>query len=271
MELDQLYKSLNRSYKQRLQLLEKYLPLVNHRDDLYLERVSLYNFRGNYEKALQLIESHTFHPWEGGEGKVVAQYVLSQVQSGKQALFKNDFEKAVTCFEAAQTYPENLGEGKLISAMENDIFYWLGCAYAGLDYNKEAVKFWKRASEGISKPKPALYYNDQQADKIFYQGLSLRKLGKEKEAELRFQLLLDYGKKHISDDVKIDYFAVSLPDLLIWEDDLNKNNKLFCKYLIGLGQFGFGEIKRARNSFEQVLENNRYHAGAFIHLKLLEK
>ncbi len=271
MELDQLYLRLNRSYQQRLQLLEMHMPLVNHRDDLYLERVSLYIFLGKYEKALQLIKARNFHPWEGGEGKVTGQFVLSNVQLGKHALFENDLEKAVTCFEAARTYPENLGEGKLPGAMENDIFYWLGCAYAALDRNKEAAELWKKASEGISEPSPALYYNDQQPDKIFYQGLALRKLGKEKEAKSRFQKLLDYGKKHMSDNIKIDYFAVSLPDLLIWEDDLNKRNELFCKYLIGLGQFGLGDIKQARSSFELVLEKNRYHTGAFIHLKLLEK
>jgi len=271
MELDQLYVRLNRPYQQRLQFLEMHLPLVNYRDDLYLERVSLYNFLGKYERALQLIKASTFHPWEGGEGKVTGQYVLSNVQLGKHALFENDFEKAVTYFETAQTYPENLGEGKLYGAMENDIFYWLGCAYAALDRNNEAAELWKKASEGISEPSPALYYNDQQPDKIFYQGLALRKLGKEKEAKFRFQKLLDYGNKHISDNIKIDYFAVSLPDLLIWEDDLNKRNELFCKYLVGLGQFGLGDLKQARKSFELVLENNRYHAGAFIHLKLLVK
>ena len=196
---------------------------------------------------------------------------ISQVQLGKQALFEKDFEKAITCFEAAQTYPENLGEGKLSGAMENDIFYWLGCVYSGLNRDKKASESWKRASEGISEPSPALYYNDQQPDKIFYQGLALRKLGKEKEAKFRFKKLLDYGQGHISDDVKIDYFAVSLPDILIWEDDLNKRNELFCKYLIGLGQFGLGDIKQARRSFEQVLKKNLHHIGALIHLELLKK
>ena len=270
MELDQLYKRLNYSYKQRLQLLEMHMSLVNYRDDLYLERVSLYNFLGKYEKALQLIEERTFHPWEGGEGKVTGQYVLSQVQLGKHALFKNDFEKAVSCFEAAQNYPENLGEGKLSGAMENDIFYWLGCAYAGLDCNKEAAEFWEKAAKGTSEPSPVLYYNDQPPDKIFYQSLALRKLRKAEEAELRLQKLLNYGKEHMSDHIKIDYFAVSLPDFLIWENDLNKHNELFCKYLIGLGQFGLGDIKQACSSFEQILENNRYHSGAFIHLELLK-
>ena len=41
------------------------------------------------------------------------------------------------------------------------------------------------------------------------------------------------------DEVKIDYFAVSLPDLVIFDDDLNKRNKIHCLYMEGLGYLGF--------------------------------
>lgn len=71
--------------------------------------------------------------------------------------------------------------------------------------------------------------------------------------------------------VKVDYFAVSLPDMLIWEDDLKKRNQLFCKYLIGLGEFGLGNSADAQDAFEQILESDRYYAGAHIHLRLLKK
>ena len=46
-------------------------------------------------------------------------------------------------------------------------------------------------------------------------------LGEEEQAVRRFQKLVDHGREHIRDDVKIDYFAVSLPDLLIFEENLN--------------------------------------------------
>jgi hypothetical protein len=41
-------------------------------------------------------------------------------------------------------------------------------------------------------------------------------------------MLVNYGEKHSRDNINIDYFAVSLPDLLIWEDDLKKRNEVFC-------------------------------------------
>lgn len=50
MELDQLYKKLRRPHKERLAFLEKHLDLVERRDDLSVERVTLYNQLGEYEK-----------------------------------------------------------------------------------------------------------------------------------------------------------------------------------------------------------------------------
>jgi tetratricopeptide (TPR) repeat protein len=234
-----------------------------------LERITLRNFLGNYEEALRLLQARRFHPWEGGEGKVTGQYVLSQVELGKQALLTGDFEKAIACLEEAQTYPENLGEGKLHGALGNDIFYWLGNAYAALDRNDDARAFWKKATGGMSEPSPAMYYNDQQPDKIFYQGLALRKLGNNNEACSRFQKLVDYGEKHISDEVKIDYFAVSLPDMMIWEDDLNIRNNEHCLYLIALSNIGYGKFKKAEDMLQSILNRNNYHQGAFNHLKLI--
>ena len=73
-----------------------------------------------------------------------------------------------------------------------------------------------------------MYYNDAKPDKIFYQGLALLKLRRMDEANGRFHKLTSYGEKHLFDKIKMDYFAVSLPDLLIWEDDLTirKRNSL---------------------------------------------
>ena len=270
MELDQLYKKLNTSVEERLRLLEENLELTNSRDDLYLERVSLYNFKGMHKKALELIEKRQFHPWEGGEGKVPFQYITAHVEIAKEYLENGKYDEAIEHLKAAKTYPHNLGEGKLYGAQENDINYWLGCVYEKLENNKLAIENWKKASEGLSDPSPAMFYNDQQPDKIFYQGLALLKLGKKKEAEFRFKNLIEYGKSHMNDDVKLDYFAVSLPDLLIWEEDLNISNKTHCSYLIGLGKLGLGDLKEVDKSFQDIMENNIYHLASYIHLGMIK-
>lgn len=269
MELDQFYKKINLPVEQRLAFLESNLSLVVKRDDLYLEYVTLHNFTGNHSKALALLAQRIFHPWEGGEGKVPFQYITANVEQAKIYIQANQLEKAIEHLEAAKVYPHNLGEGKLYGTQENDINYWLGCVYELLGEESKALQYWKEASIGLAVPSPALFYNDQQPDKIFYQGLALLKLGQKEEAFLRFSNLVAYGNEHINDDVKLDYFAISLPDLLIWEENLNKRNQIHCHYLIGLGKMGLNELSEANQALSHVITVDTYHIAARIHLKLL--
>ncbi|TBN06861.1 DUF5107 domain-containing protein [Hyunsoonleella flava] len=269
MELDQLYKKINVSIDKRLALLEQYMDLTNSRDDLYLERIALYNLKGDFEKAKSLIDKRQFHPWEGGEGKVPFQYLTCYTELAKKYINIKNFDEAIDLLVQAKTYPHNLGEGKLHGTVENDIDYWLGCAYEGLGNEEKAKAYFELASEGLSDPSPAIFYNDQQPDKIFYQGLALQKLGRTEEAHTRFDNLLNYGKAHMNDEVKLDYFAISLPDLLIWEEDLNVINKIHCNYMIGLGQLGKGNDIEASDALQNVLDTNLSHIPARIHQALV--
>lgn len=268
MELDQLYKRLNVSADDRLKFLEQHLELVDFRDDVYLERVALYNFCGQYELAYQLLMSRKFHPWEGGEGSVSGQYLYSLIEMAKRHIQAQEYQLAIDKLLAAREYPHSLGEGKLPGAQENDIFYWLGCAYDGLGQNETAQEYYRVAVDGLSDPSAALFYNDQQPDKIFYQGLAWIKLNEPEKAAVIFQKLIDYGKAHLNDEMKLDYFAVSLPDLLIFEDNLEIRNKIHCHYLIGLGLLGLKNKNQAEQEFELILRKDAMHFGACTHLRL---
>ncbi|WP_267290133.1 DUF5107 domain-containing protein [Parachryseolinea silvisoli] len=268
MELDQLYKQLNKPHAERLALLEKYLDLTVDRDDLYLERVTLYNLLGQFQRARQLLAARIFHPWEGGEGKVVGQYLLCHLEQAKEAILQGAYIEALELLEAAETYPHNLGEGKLYGAQENDIFYLKGCCYEALDQPAQAEALFRKATQGLSEPAQAVYYNDQQPDKIFYQGLGWKKLGTPDQATTIFQRLIDFGAAHLNDKIRIDYFAVSLPDLLVFDQDLDLRNRIHCHYLMGLGHLGLGQATQAEEHFQAVLAANANHLGAFFHRKM---
>ena len=210
-----------------------------------------------------------FHPWEGGEGKVTGQYLHSHIQLAKKCIKEERFNDAIEHLKATSDYPHNLGEGKLSGALENDIHYWMGNTYEAMGNIEFANQFWRKASEGDSVPEAAMYYNDQSPDKIFYQGMALNKLNREEEARERFGNLLEYGLENMRVPFKMDYFAVSLPDLLIFEEDLQKRHELFCIYLIGLGHLGLGHFIEAKEAFNTVLADDNYHSGALIHLKLI--
>lgn len=269
MELDQLYKKLNYSPDNRLTFLLTNMNIVHQRDDLFLEVIALKNFTGQHQEAFDQLMLRKFHPWEGGEGKVSGQYIYSLVELAKADIMQNNYEKAIEKLNAAKIYPDLLGEGKLPGAQENDIDYWLGCSFYGLNSETKAMDYWHLATIGLSEPSAAIFYNDQQPDKIFYQGLAWKKLNEESKANQIFNNLIKYGFEHQNDDVKLDYFAVSLPDLLIFEDDLNKRNHLHCRYIMGLGYLGIENMEEAEKCFKYVLDNDSMHFGAKTHLTLL--
>ena len=66
MELDQLYKRLNRPHIERLCFLEQHIDIVMTRDDLYLEYVTLLNQTGQYREAIRRIDQRKFHPCDPG-------------------------------------------------------------------------------------------------------------------------------------------------------------------------------------------------------------
>lgn len=269
MELDQLYKRTRHSSYERLVFLEQNLSLVELRDDLCLERITLYNQLGNFQKAKELLTDHKFHPWEGGEGKVTSQYLICQKELAKIALGDGRFYDAIELLEAAKIYPQNLGEGKLYGTQENDIHYYLGCAYAGLGNNSKAKKYFENATDGFIEPSVTFFYNDLKSDILFYIGLAWLKLGNEKMAQNCFIKLINYGKNQIVNKIKIDYFAVSLPDMLIWDDNLDRLNLINCNYLIGLGYLGLCDLFNAEKYLQSVLSHDLNHMGALIHLKMV--
>ena len=268
MELDQLYRRLQRPHQTRLDLLQRHAELTSSRDDLLLEEITLLNQLGRYEEAMQKLDAHQFHPWEGGEGKVPAQYQTCRLELAKQALARKEADTAIMLLQQCLQYPHHLGEGKLHGAQENDFHYFLGLAHAQKGDNDTARHYWEMAVEGPQEPAAAMYYNDAKPDKIFYQGMALRQLGRNDEANGRFYKLVNYGRQHLFEKQVMDYFAVSLPDLLIWEgsgenqkSDLDLKNEIHCKYMLALGYYGLGETKKAQAYLNDLAALDINHQG----------
>ncbi|WP_369461538.1 tetratricopeptide repeat protein [Thermoclostridium stercorarium] len=269
MELDQLYKKLGMSFEERLKNYEAHKELIERRDDLYTEYVTLLNMCGYYEKAYECIMGHRFHPWEGGEGKIATQYKLSLLEMAAKAKAEGHFCDAERLLRQALVYPENLGEGKLEGTKDNHIYYNLGLVLEALGKIQEAKECYERATEGNYEPKGIMYYYDQPADMILYQGLAYQKLGRIAEAKSRFYRLIDYGEQHLDDEVKIDYFAVSLPDFGIFEEDYTIRNRAHCFYLMALGNIGLGNFEKAKNFLDEAVKIEPSHMMCRVYQRYL--
>lgn len=261
MELDQLYKKLQRPHTERLAFLQNYPELIEQRDDLVLEEITLLNQCGQYLAAKQKLDAHHFHPWEGGEGKVPAQYQTARVELAKLAIADDKYAEAIILLNECLQYPRHLGEGKLYGAQENDFYYLLGLCYKAMGVEENARQCFLQATLGPTEPAAAMYYNDAKPDKIFYAGLAYRALGDEKKARAYFNRLVDYGKQHLHEKVVMDYFAVSLPDLQVWDGSLDEMNRIHCLYMLALGYAGLGDKEHSDRYLREAEKMNINHQG----------
>ena len=179
-------------------------------------------------------------------------------------------EKAEHFLGQALEYPLNLGEGRLEGTKDNQIWYCLGIVKKAQGKQDEADACFRNAALGEDEPAGVLYYYDQPADMIFYKGLAKEALGDEKAAQTCFNKLMDYGERHIYDVSQNDFFAVSLPDFLIFEEDMDSRNKAHCHYLMGLASLGARNRMEAVRQFEKALTYDFNHQNCRIYLKMAE-
>jgi len=271
LELDQLDRKLGMDLEKRLERMRSYPGLVKRRDDLLLEYITLLNSLGHYEEALNEIMNHTFRPWEGGEGKVSTQYKNALIQMALRDKKAGDFRNAEEKLKRALLYPENLGEGRLEGTKDNHIWFLLGCVQEKLGKTPEAKDSFEKAQLGVDEPAGAMYYYDQPADMILFKGFAKQKSGRRREACACFNKLMDYGQRHLRDQIGYDYFAVSMPDFLIFEQNLTQKNTAHCWYLMGLSKLGFDDREGAEHCFNKALDYEYDHQNCLLYLEMIRE
>lgn len=259
-ERDQLWKRLGEKPARRLRELEQHLDLVRNRDDLSVELCALYNQTGAHQKALGLVGSRNFQPWEGGEGGPLGQWVRSHLRLGRLDLHRGNASEARRHYEAALTAPENLGEAKHLLANQSDIHFWLGCALADLGETKAARQHWKLAAnfKGDFQEMRVRAFGEM----TYYSALAWMKLGQIKKAEKLFRELLNYGKQLQNLPATIDFFATSLPTMLLFDDDLAYRQKTAAMFLQAQALLGLGKKAPAKKLLVTVLKRDPNHARA---------
>ena len=70
----------------------------------------------------------------------------------------------------------------------------------------------------------------------YYRALALAALGKKDEAKAVLDGMKAFAEKKIATPFKIDYFATSLPLLLIFDDDLEEVKNAQMRHLIDLAE-----------------------------------
>ncbi len=259
-ERDQLWKRVGKSPEVRLAELQSYSTLAFQRHDLTVEIATLLNQTGRPEEALHLLTSRMFQPWEGGEGLVLAQFVRSNLLLGQRALFAKDPARARHFFQAVLSPPQNLGEAKHLLANWSDVFFWIGVSYADQGRSLEASQAWQLATRQSGDFQQMSVRSI--SDMTFWTGMAHARLGCAKHAKEIFQKIYDYSLELEQQVPKIDYFATSLPAMLLFENDLAAQNQVDAKFLRAQALLGLDREAEAKHLLGEVLQLDRNHARA---------
>jgi len=259
-ERDQLWKRLGERPAKRLRELKLRLDLVRQRDDLSVELCTLYNQTGQHDKALALVSARNFQPWEGGEGGPLGQWIRSHLALGREALERNDAASARGHFSAALTAPENLGEAKHLLTNQSDIHFWIGCVLAKEGNLPQARQYWTAAAtfKGDFQEMSVRAFSEM----TYYSARAWEMLGQRAKARRLFRDLLVYARKLEKTEAKIDYFATSLPTLLLFEDNLQHRQETTALFLQAQAQLGLGKKARAKQLLSRVLKRDPNHSAA---------
>jgi tetratricopeptide (TPR) repeat protein len=259
-EFDQLRKKLNEPLAARLATLEAGRAQVTERDDASVELAALYNLLDRPADALALLNGRRFHPWEGGEGAVLRQYTAARLRLGQHALTAGDATAALAQFTAAMDTPANLGEAYHLLAATTDVDYWTGCALRALGRTDDAQSHFAASAEtsgdfaemAVTAHSPLTYYR----------GLALRALGRDAGAEKLFADLRAFATARLGEPATIDYFATSLPNLMVFEEDLQARRDAENHLLLALAAQGLGDTALARTHLARVFTftNSDSHA-----------
>ena len=97
------------------------------------------------------------------------------------------------------------------------------------------------------------------SEMTYYSALAWGALGQQAKSKKLFRDLLTYARKLKASEARIDYFATSLPTMLLFDDDLQFRQDTTALFLQAQARLGLGQISRARTLLRTVLERDPNH------------
>ncbi len=299
-ETDQLDARRGVDPAKRLAVLEDRRDLVAARDDLAVQFAELLTAVGRPGDALDVLASRAFQPWEGGEGRVLAAWEDAHLAVVRRALAGGDTsvaaareskamaadteperqgrteggladaetaraaasgpDVAVAHARAALAPPANLGEARHPLANTADLHLALGDALAAAGDAEGAGAAWRTAAsqQGDFQTMRVHAHSEHTAAAV----TALHRLGDPEAAQALRDDLARYIDEQASATAKIDYFATSLPAMLLFTADLQASHDL--RILVLRAQLALldGEPGRAAILAREALERDPLNAAA---------
>jgi tetratricopeptide (TPR) repeat protein len=125
---------------------------------------------------------------------------------------------------------------------------------------EEAASWWHRAARQRGDFQQMSVR--RLSDMTYWTAMAHLRLGSSQLATSIFQEILQYSMELESLEAKVDYFATSLPAMLLFEDDLQRRNRIQALFLRAQALSGLESNDEAIASLMDVLKLDCNHTGA---------
>jgi hypothetical protein len=100
------------------------------------------------------------------------------------------------------------------------------------------------------------------SDMTYWRGAALERLKQPEQAEQVFRQIAAHADELELPEPKIDYFATSLPTMLLFHEDLEQRNRVLAAFLRAQATYGVDGAEAAIPLLRAVLALDSNHAGA---------
>ncbi|HVT82319.1 MAG TPA: DUF5107 domain-containing protein, partial [Phycisphaerae bacterium] len=165
-----------------------------------------------------------------------------------------DPQHALELLHAALTPSENLGEAFHLLQNNSELHYWSALAARAVGNIQLATQHFETAAASITDFQRMAVTAYSEA--TLWSGLALRELHRHPEARALFEAMLAHAHHLKSTPAKIDYFATSLPTMLIFDEDIQQSQLHRATLLEALALYGLNtstDRKTARRLLNDLL------------------
>src|SRR5262249_28118301 len=141
-----------------------------------------------------------------------------------------------------------------------DVNFWRGRALADLGRKRESESAYRASAEDAFDFQHMSVTAHSATS--YYQAAVMLALGRAKEATQLAAELQKHGQFLQQAQAKIDYFATSLPNLLVLEEDLGERNRIEGLHLEGLARLLSNDTEGALAFFCEVVRLDPAHQDA---------
>ncbi|HEY3444309.1 MAG TPA: DUF5107 domain-containing protein [Paludibaculum sp.] len=254
-ELDRLYEFAQTPVEKRLALFDSHRAAAEKRDDATARIVSLEILAGRYDSAIEIMTKRHFHLWEGGARfNVQDAWTDAHLLRGHRKFAAKDYTAALADYQASMEYPENLEVTRAYrGSRAPEVFYYVGLTHAAMNNQDAAKKAWREsAAELIGTEDVPRATVDNGAVLVYYQALSLGKLGQLARAKALFASLAAAAAKAETQPAGQEFFAK------FGERQSPRARLAMAHYVGGLAAQGAGDNVKARAEFQKAVALNAY-------------